>query len=977
MSDIISNRVASVVVGTAAAYLWQLQIESKRGTSSPDMQLQASVLDWVSSAVEWMTVGFSFTYDRCWPPSQKSAPFLGFAVICFAVYIQQSFFNRQETAEGIRVRSTKKRLLLAQMTQALRWNEHDKPDLEEEEAEPQQTTEKKSGGEDQEKKRPPSALDLFKMIYDEIEDRHATEFGIAKDQEPYISCVALFKERLVADLKDAVAFTNLARQHAAGDACSGELDGEDLKRMAEYLDGTKLTELLDVYDRKIRKAFGCKVVPRIEEYVKAAKECRQSLASEQRKGVRLLYPIVRPVLPTYAVAILLMAFDSMIGCVTHNSIHSLLDGVGAGTMTMEELKWITLQAYITLVFCIFAHLGSWALVGKCTSQFRCKLRSEIMKNMVCQDMRFFDIFPSGILQERLNGDAESLASKMFRLPNRICHHFFLTLSVASMLYRLCSTLFMTVCIPIPLVSCACYFIVRCMRKLDERQRKVGEHLAANTMEVLKEIRTVREFAMEGEEADNFAANSAYRAEVEEYASALHHIALISPLVCLFEGVRFACTFLAGSYVASGFLTVGQAIQVGSLANDLQHIVQDFFHVFPEVIAIFQPLGRVCDILTMKPSIEPHSGSLEKLKPERFSGAIEFKNVNFTFPSEPQKQILFNLSFSVSPGQKVGFVGATGSGKSTSIKLIERFYNPQSGIITLDGKPIGDYDVHHLRRHMSVVAQDNTLFSTTIRENIIYGLPRERRDNITDSEIEDACRKANAWCFVNDFPRKLETYAGERGVKLSGGQKQRLAIARAIIRRPTIILLDEATSALDSKAEVVVKTALDQMISENASGCTIIIAHRLTTVKSCDQILVMDKGSVKESGRHEELLKIPLQKGSGGEVLSGWYRDLWETQHGKCKDDSSPVRLSELEAENKKLKEDVCRLRAALTANLKRGIPKRNMMDPFRDCPMPLALVRTFSNPTASAIQAGNKVDEEDDVPSQLPLNKASTTPIGW
>merc|ERR1711998_692682 len=276
-----------------------------------------------------------------------------------------------------------------------------------------------------------------------------------------------------------------------------------------------------------------------------------------------------------------------------------------------------------------------------------------------------------------------------------------------------------------------------------------------------------------------------------------------------------------------------------------------------------------------------------------------------FPSEPSKQILHNLSFKISPGEKVGFVGATGSGKSTSIKLIERFYEPQAGTITLDGKDIAEYDVHHLRRHMSVVAQDNMLFSTTIRENIIYGLPRERRETITDAEVEEACRKANAWEFIQLFPRKLETYAGERGVKLSGGQKQRLAIARAIIRRPKIILLDEATSALDSKAEVVVKEALDEMIVANATGCTIIIAHRLTTVKTCDKIIVMDKGSIQETGSHDELMDIPIEKGDDGKMLHGWYHDLWQTQHGKGTDSE---RVQCLEKENGQLKETIAQMK---------------------------------------------------------------------
>merc|ERR1719343_1488391 len=181
--------------------------------------------------------------------------------------------------------------------------------------------------------------------------------------------------------------------------------------------------------------------------------------------------------------------------------------------------------------------------------------------------------------------------------------------------------------------------------------------------------------------------------------------------------------------------------------------------------------------------------------------------------------------------------------------------------------------------MSVVAQATCLFSTTIRENIVYGLPRAIRERITDADVEDACRRANAWAFIQDFPRKLETYAGERGVKLSGGQKQRLAIARAIIRKPTIVLLDEATSALDSKSEGVVQAALDAMIDENKSGCTIMIAHRLATVKSCNRIIVMDKGQIKEQDSHEGLLKIPIKKADDGKMVTGWYHDLWATQMG--------------------------------------------------------------------------------------------------
>lgn len=523
-------------------------------------------------------------------------------------------------------------------------------------------------------------------------------------------------------------------------------------------------------------------------------------------------------------------------------------------------------------------------------------------------MAFFDIFPSGILQERLNNDAEALASKLFDMPMNIIHMSFIFISNAIAMWSLKRDLFMAVMVPIPIFSVATYYIIKFMNKLGERQRRIAEHAAAGTLEVLKEIRTVREFAMEVEEAQHFYENSSYRAGIEEWSEAVNNILFISPLVCLFVGSRLGSTYISGGYVASKELTCGQAIQVGFIGEMLQHVVRELMFMFPEVIKVLNPLGRVCDMLASEPKIEPRPGSEEKFKPDSYQGHLAFDEVDFTFPSEPQKQILFKLSFEVKPGEKVAFVGATGCGKSTSIKLIERFYEPTTGTIFLDGRNIQDYDVYHLRRHMSVVAQDNMLFSTTLRENIVYGLPREQREKITDDELQAVCVKANAWEFINQFPRKLETYAGERGVKLSGGQKQRLAIARAIIRKPTIVLLDEATSALDSKSEGVVQAALDAMIDENKSGCTIMIAHRLATVKSCNRIIVMDKGQIKEQDSHEELLKIPIKKSDDGKMVTGWYRDLWATQMGDDNDQTKAIerlerRVQMLQEENARLLRD--------------------------------------------------------------------------
>mmetsp|Transcript_92534 Transcript_92534/g.299400 ORF Transcript_92534/g.299400 Transcript_92534/m.299400 type:complete len:547 (+) Transcript_92534:1-1641(+) len=543
---------------------------------------------------------------------------------------------------------------------------------------------------------------------------------------------------------------------------------------------------------------------------------------------------------------------------------------------------------------------------------------------------------------------------------RLIHNTCMLLSNMYSVYLLKPSLFSIIFLPLPIISIAQYFIIRHMDELGNRQRKIGEQAAAGTMEVLKEIRTVREFAMETDEAEKFAANASYRAEVEEFGTALERIVFLSPLICMMNAVRNVSTFLCGSYVAAHSLTVGQAVQIAFAADHLQHCIREIMFMSPDIIKVLNPLGRVCDMLTSVPKIEPLPDAPLKLKPKCLEGLIEFKNVEFTFPSEPNKQILHGVSFTISPGEKVAFVGSTGCGKSTSIKLIERFYEPSSGRILLDGVPIEDYDVHHLRQHMSVVAQDNILFSTTLRENIIYGLPPERRESIQDDEIEEACRKANAWVFINDFPRKLETYAGERGVKLSGGQKQRLAIARAIIRKPTIVLLDEATSALDSKAEGVVQAALDKMIEDNRTGCTIMIAHRLATVKKCNRILVMDKGRIMEEGPHSELLKIPIEKRDDGSMIKGWYHDLWETQMGK--DDENSKRVEVLEQRVKELEAENLRLRST-ALKLDFGLPRRQRLGHVRrpEAMPPPQLERALSN------------SEGAPVPTPLGLERCATT----
>jgi ATP-binding cassette subfamily B (MDR/TAP) protein 1 len=230
------------------------------------------------------------------------------------------------------------------------------------------------------------------------------------------------------------------------------------------------------------------------------------------------------------------------------------------------------------------------------------------------------------------------------------------------------------------------------------------------------------------------------------------------------------------------------------------------------------------------------------------GNVEFRDVHFRYPTRPEQPVLRGLNLSVKPGQYIALVGASGCGKSTTIALLERFYDPLVGGIYVDGKEISSLNVNDYRSFIALVSQEPTLYQGTIRENVLLGADRE---DVTDEQIDFACREANIYDFIMSLPEGLSTVVGSKGSMLSGGQKQRIAIARALLRDPKILLLDEATSALDSESEHVVQAALDKAAKGRT---TIAVAHRLSTIQKADVIYVFDQGRIVESGDHTELMQ---------------------------------------------------------------------------------------------------------------------------
>jgi ATP-binding cassette subfamily B (MDR/TAP) protein 1 len=296
--------------------------------------------------------------------------------------------------------------------------------------------------------------------------------------------------------------------------------------------------------------------------------------------------------------------------------------------------------------------------------------------------------------------------------------------------------------------------------------------------------------------------------------------------------------IAGHHITSKafFQTFLILVRTSMVIADAGSVTTDLAKGADAVASVFAILDRVTEI-------DPNSP--EGYRPEKLKGEMYIRRVDFAYPSRPNVIIFKGFSLSIQSGKSTALVGQSGSGKSTIIGLIERFYDPISGVVEIDDRDIKTYNLRALRKHIGLVSQEPALFAGTIRENIVYGT-----ETADEEEIENAARSANAHGFISSLKDGYNTWCGERGVQLSGGQKQRVAIARAILKNPAILLLDEATSALDNHSEKVVQEALDRFLVGRTS---VVVAHRLSTIQSCDQIIVLEKGTVAETGTHASLM----------------------------------------------------------------------------------------------------------------------------
>jgi ABC-type multidrug transport system fused ATPase/permease subunit len=469
------------------------------------------------------------------------------------------------------------------------------------------------------------------------------------------------------------------------------------------------------------------------------------------------------------------------------------------------------------------------------------LRKTVYQKIIWLPLSFFDNRRVGELMSRITADVATLTD-MFSLTLAELLRQFLTLILGTVIIFFLApklTGFMLLTFPV-LVVLALLF-GKYIRKLSKKtQDKLAE---ANVVveESLQSVSVVKAFT-----------NEIF--EINRYANTLKDVVSVAIRTAWFRGlfISFIIFALFGGIVAVGwygaFLVQSQEITVGELFS---------FVIYTSFIG--GSIAGLGDIYTqLQRSIGASERLLEILKerdesedkiapPVKFRGAIEFDNVSFAYPTRKDFQVLKNLNFKIESGEKVALVGQSGSGKSTLINLLLRFYTVGEGTIKVDDNSIGDFNLTAYRGNLGIVPQEVILFGGSIHENIAYGKP-----SATFDEVREAARQANALDFIESFPEAFDTLVGERGVKLSGGQRQRIAIARAILKNPSILILDEATSSLDAQSEILVQQALEKLMEGRT---TIVIAHRLSTIKKVNRIFVIQDGRLAEMGSHMELSSL--------------------------------------------------------------------------------------------------------------------------
>lgn len=526
-------------------------------------------------------------------------------------------------------------------------------------------------------------------------------------------------------------------------------------------------------------------------------------------------------------------------------------GIEAGNMSMI-LRYGAILVGFALVALTFGALSGRSC-ARATAGFARNLRHDMFHHLQVYSFSNIDKFSSAGLVTRLTTDVSNVQNAFMMIIRTLIRCPAMLIFAMVMSFRInhdISLIFLTV---IPILGVGLYLIIKHVHPVFERVFKTYDRLNGVVQENLSGIRVVKNFVREDHEIEKFDTISG--TIYKDFSLAERILALNSPLM---QGCVYACMILV-SWLGAKQIVIGN-MSTGNLMSFFTYIMQILSSlmmlsmVFVMITMSRASAERIVEVLDEESDITNCDNPVYEVK----DGSVEFTDVSFSYAKRPDKTVLDDIDLIIPSGQTVGIIGGTGSSKSSLVQLIPRLYDVTGGCVKVGGIDVRNYDLQTLRHNVAMVLQKNTLFSGTIKENLRWGNP-----DATDEELVHACRLAQADDFIRTFPDGYDTYIEQGGTNVSGGQKQRLCIARAILRKPKILILDDSTSAVDTKTDALIRQAFREEIPNTTK---IIIAQRISSVMDADQIVVMDNGRINACGTHEELL-------ANNEI----YREVYESQ----------------------------------------------------------------------------------------------------
>lgn len=521
-------------------------------------------------------------------------------------------------------------------------------------------------------------------------------------------------------------------------------------------------------------------------------------------------------------------------------ISNLIDyGITPGNM--DYIYTVGFQLVVACLVALALGVLSGRHAAKASAGFAKNLRKDMYYNVQNFAFSNIDKFSTPSIITRMTTDVTNV-QMAFQMVIRVAVRSpIMLISALFMAFRLGGKMAMVYLIVIPVLGFGLYFISTSVAKIFKRAFKRYDALNAVVQENVSGIRVVKSYVREDYEIKKFADMS--EGMRQDFTKAETRLALNMPMMQLCIYSTMTAIFWFGSrFILSGGMTTGNLMSLVTYTMQMLNSMMMLSMVFTMIIMSRASMERIAELLRETPDIQSAPDGVSEVK----DGSIEFRNVSFSYKGEGTNPSLMDVNLSIRSGETIGIIGSTGSAKSTLVQLIPRLYDTTEGEVLVGGVNVKNYDLEALRNSVAMVLQKNVLFSGTIKTNLRWG-----DENATEEEMITACKHAQADDFIQSFPDKYDSRIEQGGTNVSGGQKQRLCIARALLKKPKILILDDSTSAVDTKTDAMIRDALANDLADTTK---IIVAQRVTSIQDADRIIVMDEGRINGIGTHEELLR---------------------------------------------------------------------------------------------------------------------------